>query len=133
MWKDVSLRLILKDKCGKQHRLLFCWFFFWKRGSVRKRVRWNRGFRHLCRLRIGVLENSMQSRTVFLLFFGNIPNSKSSWLLNSCDLLSYGSNLRKRYILRLLSMCVGWSNPPAPPINGKAPSPLIPLDGFLLA
>ena len=27
MWKDVSLRLIVKDKGGKQHCLPFCWFF----------------------------------------------------------------------------------------------------------
>ena len=26
IWKDVSLRLILKDNGGKQHYLPFCWF-----------------------------------------------------------------------------------------------------------
>ena len=26
IWKDVSLRLILKDKGGKQHCLPVCWF-----------------------------------------------------------------------------------------------------------
>ena len=26
IWKDVSLKLILKDKVGKQQCLSFCWF-----------------------------------------------------------------------------------------------------------
>ena len=27
MWKDVSVRLILKDKGGNQYCLPFCWFY----------------------------------------------------------------------------------------------------------
>ena len=39
------------------------------------------------------------------------------WLLNSSDLPSYGSNLRKRYTLKLSSMCLGSRTPH---IGGKA-------------
>ena len=44
--------------------------------------------------------------------------------MKSSDLHSYGSNLRKRYTLRLLSMCLGRS-PPC--IRGK----VSPLDSFI--
>ena len=52
--KDVSLRLILKDKCGKQHCLPICWFqpgYFLKRGNNRRL----RLFRTLC---IGISRKS---------------------------------------------------------------------------
>ena len=52
------------------------------------------------------------------------------WLLNSSDLPSYGPNLRKRYTLRLLPMCLGGSTAR---MEGKALPPSIPLDGFVLA
>ena len=59
----------------------------------------------------------MQSLSTFSLFlfsyhlFSFIP-----WLMNSSDLFSYGSNLRKRNTL--LSMCLGRNTPR---IGGKAP------------
>ena len=70
----------------------------------------------------------MQSLSAFLLFFGNKKNSKTlypfiPWLLNSSELPSYGWNSRKRYTLRLLSMCLGRSTHH---IGGKAP-PLLPF------
>ena len=52
-----------------------------------------------------------------------------SSLLNSSDLPSYGSNSRKRYILRLQSMCLGRSTPP--PSHSIPSSIPLPLYGLL--
>ena len=78
--------------------------YFWKRGSIRKRVRWNRGLRNLWGFKKILC-------SVFL-FFAKYRILKALfsfifWLLNFSDLPSYGSNSRKRYALRLVSMFLG--------------------------
>ena len=45
-------------------------------------------------------------KIILKVLFSFIP-----WLLNFFDLPSYGSNSRKRYTLRLFSMCLGKSTP----------------------
>ena len=108
--KDVSLRLILKD-----FNLMV--EIFLKRGNIRKRVRWNRGLKHLFTLCIAVSREFHAKLVCFFFFFviKRILKALFSFiplLLNSSDSLSYGSNLRKRYTLRLLSICLGRSTHP---------------------
>ena len=87
---------------------------FLKRGNIRKRVRWNRGLKHLFTLCIAV-SREFHAKLVCFLFFLVIKRilkalfSLIPLLLNSSDLPSYGSNLRKRYTLTLLSICLGRS------------------------
>ena len=74
---------------------------------------------------------SMQRLSAFLLLFGNKKNSKSSiffipWLLNSSDLPSYCSDLKKRYTLKLFSTCLGMRTLPTPHLT-------IPFDWLVLA
>ena len=76
IWKDISLRLIWKDK-GRNRHCLFP--IFWiltrglgyprKRGGNRKSGCWNRGLRHLCTPVPRFQENFMQRLSAFLLFF----------------------------------------------------------------
>ena len=115
----LALRLILKDKGGKQHCLIpfvgsnLGVEIFLKKREHQKRMRWNRGLRHLCILCIEV-SRKCYAKPVSLLynyflviegilkaFFSFIP-----WLLHFSDLPNYGSNSRKRYALRLLSKCL---------------------------
>ena len=49
---------------------------------------------------------SCKSILFLFCFFDDKEKGTSKSLLNSSDLPSYGSNSRKRYTLRLLSMCL---------------------------
>ena len=141
----LALRIILKDKGGKQHCLPFVVSdlgveIFSKKREHQKRMRWNRGLRDapLYTLYSGFKKILCKACLLFNCFlvikrilkalFSFIP-----WLLNFSDLPSYGSNLRKRYALRLLPMCLGRT---PPRIGDEAPPSIpssIPLDGLLLA
>ena len=139
----LALRLILKDKGGKQHCLPFADSnleveIFLKKREYQKRMRWNRGLRHLCILCIGV------SRKFYLLFYCFLLIKKIlkalfsfiPWLLDFFDLPSHGTNSRKWYTLRLLSMCLEKST--ASNTGGTVQFPpfilsLIPLDGLFSA
>ena len=104
--------------------------YFWKTGNIKKSVRWNRGLRHFYR---GFEKITCKACLLFYFYcplvikriirvlFAFIP-----WSLNSSDLPSYGSNSRKRYTIRLLSLCLGRSTLP---LWVKPPSLLIALDG----
>ena len=87
----------------------------WKRvDNNRKRGRWNRGLRHLFILVFGFQENFMKNLSAFILFFWwqrkewflKALFSAIPWLLNSPNLLNYGSESGKIYTLRLLLMCL---------------------------
>ena len=128
----LALRLILKDKGGgKQHCLIpfvgsnLGVETFLKKREHQKRMRWNRGLRHLCILCIGVSRKFylkacllfncfLVIKRIVKVLFSFIP-----WLLNFTDLPNYGSNSRKIYTLRLLSKCLVWST--LLPIGGKVP------------
>ena len=144
----LALELILKDKGGKQHCLPFIgsnlgFGIFLKKREHQKRMGWNRGMRHLCILCIGVSRKFYAKPVCFLIVFWlkkKILKALFSfipWLLNFSDLPSYGSNLRKRYTLRLLSKGLGRSIPPivlikSPPLPHSISS-LILLNGRFLA
>ena len=74
-----TLRLIVKDKGGKQHCLIFVGSnlevdIFFKKREYQKRMRWNRGLRHLC----------SKACLLFTFFFlGCEKNSKSSIFFHS--------------------------------------------------
>ena len=141
----LALRLFLKDKSGgKQHCLIpfvgsnLGVETFLKKMEHQKRMRYNRGLRHLCILCIEI-SRKFYVKPVCLLVIKGILKALISfipWLLNFSDLPNYGSNSRKRYTLRLLSKClvrstilpIGCKVPLNPPI----PS-LIPIDGLFLA
>ena len=128
----LALRLIVKDKGSKQHCLIP--FFgsnlgveiFLKKREHQKRMRWNRGLRHLCILCIEVSRKFyaclpfncfLVIKGILKALFSFIPS-----LLNFSDLPNYGSNSRKRYTLRLLSKCLVRST--LLPIGGKVPPTL---------
>ena len=138
------LRLILKDKGGKQHCLIpfggsnLGVEIFLKKREHQKRMRWNRGLRHLCILCIGVsrkfylfLNCFVVIKVILKALFSFIP-----WLLNFSDLLNHDSISRKIYTLRLLPnrlvrstvLHIGSKVPPNTSVTS-----LIPLYGLLLA
>ena len=90
--------------------------YFWQKGNIREKVRWNRGLSHPCTLCIGVSRKFYAKTVCFFIVFLLIKRilralfSFIPWLLNFSDLPGYGSNSRKRYTLRLLSMCLRRSN-----------------------
>ena len=139
----LALRLIVKDKGGKQHCLPFVGFnlgveIFLEEGTSPKDT-WNRGLRHLCILCIGVSRKFYICKAClpfncFLVIKGILKALFSfiPWLLNFSDLPNYGSNSRKRYTLRLLSKCLGRSTLSLLQVNPLISSS-IPLDGLLLA
>ena len=111
----LALRLILKEKGGKQHCLQFVGSklgveIFLKKREHQKRMRWNRGLRHLCILFIKVSRRFYAKPVCFLIVFGYKRNSKSfiffHYLIIEFLWFAYGSNSRKRYTPRLLS---NWS------------------------
>ena len=126
----LAFRLIWKDNGGKQHCLRFVGSSLWvetflKKKKHQKRMHWNRGLRDLCILCIGfsrkfyakacLLFNCfLVTKRILKALFSFIP-----WLLNFSDLPNYGSNSRKRYILRLLLKCLVRST--LLPIDGKIP------------
>ena len=131
----LGLRLILKDKGGKQN----CWIpfagsnleveTFLKKREHQKRMRLNRGLRHLCiyTLYWGFKKTLCKVCLLFncFLVIKGILNALFSfipWLLNFSDLPNYGSNLRKSYPLTLLSKCLVRST--LLPIGGKFPPTL---------
>ena len=141
----LALRLFLKDKGGKQHCLIpfvgsnLGVEIFLKKREHQKRMRWNRGLRHLCILCIGVSRKFYICKAClpfncFLVIKGILKALFSfiPWLLNFSDLPNYGSNSRKRYTLRLLSKCLGRSTLSLLQVNPLISSS-IPLDGLLLA
>ena len=111
----LALRLILKDKGGKQHCLVpfvgsnLMVELFWKRRNIRKGCieieNWGTSVYFILRF----WGNSLQSlfncffviKQILKALFSFIP-----WLLNLSDLPNYGSNSGKRYTLRLLSKCL---------------------------
>ena len=128
------VRLILKDQGGKQHCLIpfvgsnLGFEIFLKKKEHQKRMRWNRGLRHLCILWIEVSRRFYAKPVCFLIVFLVIKGilkalfSFIPWLLNFSHLPNYGSNSRKRYTLRLLSKCLVRST--LLPIGGKVPPTL---------
>ena len=129
----LALRLILKDKGGKQHCLPFVGSNLWLgilflKREHQKRMRWNRGLRHLCILCIGVSRKFYAKVCLpficFLVIKGILKALFSfiPWLYNFSDLPNYGSNSRKRYKLRLLPKCLVRST--LFPIGGKVPPTL---------
>ena len=143
----LALRLILKDKGGKQHSLPFVGSnlgveIFLKKREHQKRMRWNRGLRHLSTLCIGVSRKLYAKSVYFFNCFLVVKGIRKAfsfipWLLNFFDLPNYGSNSRKRHTLRLLSKCLARST--LLPIGGKVPQPFdslfdsLWLDPFSLA
>ena len=130
----LALRLFLKDKGGgKQHCLIpfvgsnLGVETFLKKREHQKRMRWNRGLRHLCILCIGVSRTFYAKACLlfncFLVIKGILKALFSfiPWLLNFSDLPNYGSNSRKRYTLTLLSKCLVRSTLPL--IEVKVPQP----------
>ena len=127
------MRLILKDKGGKQHCVIsFAGAnlgveIFLKKREHPKRMRWNRFVAPLYTLYWGFKKILCKGCLLFNCFlvikrilkalFSFIP-----WLLNFSDLPNYGSNSRKRYTLRLLSKCLVRST--LLPIGGKVPPTL---------
>ena len=107
----LALRLFLKDKGGgKQHCLIpfvgsnLGVETILKKREHQKRMRQNRGLRHLCKLFIEVSRTFYAKSVCFLILFGYSFWLKAlfsfiPWLLNFSDLPNYDSNLRKRYIL----------------------------------
>ena len=89
IWKDVTLRLIVKDKGGKKHCLPICWFqpvgldIFWE--NIRKRVCWNRRWRIICTLSIGFWRKFHLHFTLMfsLRYFKMMQSLYKSWLLVS--------------------------------------------------
>ena len=70
----LALRLILKDKGGKQHCLPFVASnlgveIFLKKREHQKRMRQNRGLKHLCILCIGVSRKFYAKPVCFLIAF----------------------------------------------------------------
>ena len=126
----LALRLILKDKGGKQHCLPFVDSnlgvrIFLKRENIRKGYR---GLGHLCILCIGVSRKFYAKvcllfncflviKEILKVLFYFIP-----WLLNCSDLPNYGPYLRKIYTLRLLPKCLVRST--LLPIGVKVPPTL---------
>ena len=102
--------------------LVLTFLLFLKKREHKKRMSWNRGFRHLFTLCIRVSGKFYEKPVCFLIFFGYKRILKALfsfllWLLNFSDLRSYGLNLRKRYTLRLLSKCLGRINSLNVPMN----------------
>ena len=137
---NVILKLIFKDKCGKQHCLPFIGSnmgieIFLKKRENQKRMHWNRWLRHLCILCIGISRKLYAKACLlfncFLVIKGILKALFSfiHWLLNFSDLHNYGSNSRKRYTLRLLSKCLVRST--LLPIGDKVPPTLRYPLGFL--
>ena len=114
----LALRLLLKDKGGDKHHCLipFVGFnlrfeTFLKKMEHQKRMRYNRGLRHLYALHWGfkkIICKDCLPFNCFLVIKGILKALFSFilWLLNFSDLPNYGSNSRKRYTLRLLSKCL---------------------------
>ena len=86
--------------------------YFWKRGNIRRGCVEIEDWATSLYFVLGFQENSMQKPVCFLIVFLVIKGilkalfSFIPWLLNFSDLPNYGSNLRKRYSLRLLSKCL---------------------------
>ena len=97
---------------------------------------WDRGLRHLCICTLYwglkkilckaclLLNCFLVIKEILKALFSFIP-----WLLNFSDLPNYGSNLRKRYTLRLLLKCLVRST--LLPIGVKSPQPFNTLFDFL--
>ena len=85
IWKEVSLRKILKNKGGKQHCLVLTLGlrYLWKRGNIRKWLYWNRGLRHLCMLCIEVSRKLPAKPLCFFTVFSSKKSSKSSIFFHS--------------------------------------------------
>ena len=100
----LALRLILRDKGGKQHCLPFVGSnlrveIFLKKREHQKRMRWNRGLMHLCILCIywdfkKILCKKCLLFNCFLVIKGILKALFTSipWLLDFSDLPNYGSN-----------------------------------------
>ena len=90
MWKDVSLRLILKDKGG-----IYPAYHFVdsnkirvkvssKKGSNRKMMHWNKGLRSLCTFVLEFKGNFMQSMSAFfIVFYGDKKRILASLAMTS--------------------------------------------------
>ena len=78
----LALRLILKNKVGKQHYLLFVGSnlgvkIFWKRGNMRKGCAEIEDWGTSVYFVLGFQKNCMQNLSAFQLFFGYKRHSKS--------------------------------------------------------
>ena len=140
----LALRLILKDKGGKQHCLSFVGsnlrieIFLKKKEHQEKRSVEIEGWGTSVHFVLGFQENSMESLSAFLMFFANKKNSKNSiyftpWFTEFLSFIEYHSfpiyksNSRKRYALKLLPMCLGRSTLSVPLLGVKStPPPSIP-------
>ena len=105
VWKDASLRLILKEKGRNQLCLPWCWLqtggwdILEKKGVNWEIVKWHRGLKYLCTLVFVFRENFMQNLSSFLLFFLFL-------FLNFSVFPNYGSNSWTKYTIRLFLMCL---------------------------
>ena len=123
------LRLILRDKSGKQHCLSFIGSklgveIFLKKRDYQERMRWNRGLRHLCILCLVVSKKLYEKFFCFLIAFLVIKSilkaqfSFIPWLLNFSDLpswLKFEENIHTKAIVKL-------SREEHPLIGGKVPT-----------
>ena len=137
----LALRLFLRDKGGGTLHCLIPSVgsnlgveTFLKKREHQKRMRWNRGLRHhlywgfkkiLCKACL-LFNCFLVIKGILKALFTFIP-----WLLNLSDLPNYGSNLRKRYTLRLFSKCLERSTRSLWEVNPSIPSSIL-LDGLLL-
>ena len=121
----LALRLVLKQKVGKKYCLPLLVLrlglrYFLKRGNIRKGFVEIEDWGTSVHFVLGFWENYMQSlfalsllmsrcltKRILKALFSFIPR-----LLNFSDLPSYGLNSRKRYTLKLFSMCLGRNTPP---------------------
>ena len=117
------LRLILKDKGGKQYYLIpfvgpnLGVEIFLKKREHQKSMRWNRGLGHL-----GIFSVEVCLLFNCYLVIKGIPKALFSfipWLLSFSDLPNCDSNSRERYKLRLMSKYLARST--LLPIGGKVP------------
>ena len=92
----------------------------WRTGTVVRMPRFNVFSRNVNNINSKIFKKPVYFFIVFLLIKRILKPlfSFTLWLLNFSDLLSYGSDSKKRYTLRLLSMCLGRSSPC---IRGKVP------------
>ena len=84
----LAVRLILKDKGGKQYCLPFVGSnlgaeIFWERGNIRKGCVEIEDWGTSVYFVLEFQENSIQNLSAFLLFFGYKKNSKSSIFFHS--------------------------------------------------
>ena len=91
---NFSLRIILKDKGGKQYCLIpfvgsnLGVEIFLKKREHQKRMRWNRGLRHLCILCIEVSRKFYVKPVCFLIVFWFFLSLLDYWISLICLIMA---------------------------------------------